>query len=178
MKNDLLKELQLLSQKTYVDPDVFQSFEDFLTTSPEITRPENEKYHVCAFCMPVQKNTKNVYLGHHIKADDWIPPGGHIEKNEHPRDTAFREFKEELDFQITNEAIELINISVKNIDNPAQTCKRHYSFWYVVIMEKPIPFTFDRTEFYDARWFAPPELLNKTHHPEYQKVIQQYVNDK
>ena len=38
---------------------------------------------------------------HHKKLDMWIPPGGHIEKDETPDDALIREIKEELNLDIT-----------------------------------------------------------------------------
>ena len=40
---------------------------------------------------------------HHKKANDWIPPGGHIEENESPAATVIREFREELGYKLKRE---------------------------------------------------------------------------
>lgn len=42
-----------------------------------------------------------VLLVHHKKFDKWTPPGGHIEENETPDLALIREWKEELNFDIT-----------------------------------------------------------------------------
>ena len=44
----------------------------------KLTRPENPHDHFCAFFLPVDVKHSSIYLVHHKKADDWIPPGGHI----------------------------------------------------------------------------------------------------
>jgi len=41
-----------------------------------------------------------VLLVHHRKLGLWLPPGGHIEKDEVPDDAIVREFKEELNLDV------------------------------------------------------------------------------
>ena len=45
-------------------------------------------------------HNNKLLLIHHKKLDIWIPPGGHIDKNETPDDALRREFKEELNLEI------------------------------------------------------------------------------
>jgi 8-oxo-dGTP pyrophosphatase MutT (NUDIX family) len=49
-------------------------------------------------------NEKEILLIHHKKLNKWLPPGGHIEKNETPDEAIKREIKEEL-----NSDLELIS---------------------------------------------------------------------
>ncbi len=44
---------------------------------------------------------KKVLLIHHKKIEKWVPPGGHIEENELPHETAIREVFEEVGLKIT-----------------------------------------------------------------------------
>ena len=41
---------------------------------------------------------ENILLVDHKDARLWLPPGGHVEEGEHPRDTVTREIREELGF--------------------------------------------------------------------------------
>lgn len=83
-----------------------------------------------------------------------MPPGGHIEKGEKPVDTVRREFKEELDFELTNEPITLFNLTIKDINKPHHPCKRHWDLWYLVEMKEEIDFNYCRREYYSAGWFS------------------------
>ncbi len=74
--------------------------------------------------------TATVYLFHqgktllieHPKFNKWLPPGGHVEENESPIDTAIREVKEETGLEIEILSDENIYISEKN----ATTMQRPY----------------------------------------------------
>ncbi len=43
---------------------------------------------------------KKILLVDHVKTGLWLPPGGHIEKNETPDDALRREIKQELNLEI------------------------------------------------------------------------------
>ncbi|MFI5343447.1 MAG: NUDIX domain-containing protein [Chlamydiales bacterium] len=47
------------------------------------------------------KRKNNIFnLVDHKKANLWLPAGGHVEPNEHPRETVKREILEELSIQV------------------------------------------------------------------------------
>ena len=106
-------------------------------------------------------------MGHHKKADMWIPPGGHIDKGETPEQTVRREWKEELGRELKNEKIVLFDISIIPIENPNQSCVQHFDFWQLVLCNRD-NFNFDKREFYDARWLSTEEaLIHIAKRPEY-----------
>lgn len=139
--------------------------------NPKYIRSENPTDHFCVFFLPIDIKTKQIYLGHHKKASDWIPPGGHIEPNEHPIDTVKREMFEELQFKLSNEEIRLFDLTIKNIDKPNRTCKSHYDIWYLVFMDKT-DFIFDPREYYAASWFSKSQSKNITKEKNYHEIIQ------
>lgn len=151
-RQNLIKEINKLKKCHWVNKDTFNGFLKLINTQKILIKSEGVGIHICSFFLPVNKQTGSIYLVHHIKADDWIPPGGHIDKNELPINTVRREFKEELDHQLTDEKIELFDLSIKKINRPHQNCLAHYDIWYLVYIEK-LPFNFLRKEFYDAGWF-------------------------
>ncbi|MBI5127539.1 NUDIX hydrolase [Candidatus Roizmanbacteria bacterium] len=155
MKKDYITELKdevLKFERKKVDPKIIKKFLSKLSSTNKVTKELNIDEHFCAFFVPVNKKTKSVYLGHHIKADDWIPPGGHIKFGEHPVESVIREFEEELEFKVSQNQIEIFNLSIKDVsDNPRNPCKLHFDFWYLVEVPK-INFNFLRKEFHDAHW--------------------------
>lgn len=146
----ILSELKKLELKPSVDKKVLIQFYSRLE-NPKILRSQNSPDHFCVFFVPYYEKEKIVYLGYHIKANDWIPPGGHIEENENPLDAVKREMFEELKYKIISEKIELFDITVKPIKRP--DCQKHWDIWYLIYMPKT-DFTFDRGEFYNARWMS------------------------
>lgn len=108
---------------------------------------------------------------HHIKANSWIPPGGHIDNEEHPVDTVVREFFEELGQRIDKSQITPLNASIKDIsDNPRNPCKVHYDLWYLVDVQR-LDFDYLKKEFYDARWMTIDQALKTMDIPLYKEIV-------
>ncbi len=152
--------------------DVFDTWIDLKNGSQVHTKGEGNPRHYCSFFLPYDRKKGMIYLGHHKKADDWIPPGGHIEPGETPSDTAVREMKEELGVVITKDMLTAFTLSVKPINRPESGCMAHYDVWHLV--DIPVQdFNFLRSEYYDAGWFTVPEALTKiTKNPDFAKIIQ------
>lgn len=56
--------------------------------------------HFCASVFIINPITKKILLVHHKKFNKWVQPGGHIESNETPEETAKREVYEETGLKI------------------------------------------------------------------------------
>jgi len=172
---DYLKEqIAALARREDVDRGMIKKFLQRIIRDKRLVKEENPANHFCCFFLPVYKQTKSIlskvewvddkrrlipinlsiYLVDHIKARDWIPPGGHIKKGEFPLETVKREFFEELNYKLTKEKIELFDISIKRINKPKQICKIHYDLWYLVHLNKKINFIYAKKEFYQAGWFS------------------------
>ncbi len=173
MKNNyisLLKKEVLKVKKA--DKKIVDAFLKKLSSTDKLTKEVNIDEHICAFFVPVNKKSKSVYLVHHIKANDWIPPGGHVKTNEHPVETVVREFEEELSQKIDKKQISLFTISIKDVsDNPRSPCKIHYDLWYLV--DTPlVDFTYLKKEFYDAYWHPLDEqTYKKIKTSEYNQIV-------
>ena len=59
------------------------------------------KRHFCASAFVINPDNKKVLLVKHAIFNKWIQPGGHIEENEIPEETAIREVYEETGLKIT-----------------------------------------------------------------------------
>jgi 8-oxo-dGTP diphosphatase len=58
--------------------------------------PGSPPEHLCVYFALVDDASRSVLLIHHVKAQMWLLPGGHVDEGEDPRDTAEREALEEL----------------------------------------------------------------------------------
>ncbi len=122
-------------------------------------------------------------LGDHIKAQLWLPTGGHVELNEHPRQTVVREALEEVNLDAT---------FLKNNDHPffitvTQTVgltagHTDVSLWYLLHGDMHDPLQFDRQEFTDMNWFGFNEILQShpaifdPHMQRFTKKLVQYLS--
>lgn len=128
-------------------------FSNYLKENTILTRGGGNANHVNVFFLPYDRDAGKIYLGHHKKAADWIPPGGHIEPGEAPLVAALRELEEELNVTPTEDQLELWNLSYKYIGRPEAGCAGHYDIWYLVHTTEGHDFDYDPGEYYDARWF-------------------------
>lgn len=168
-------EITPLLNPSLLDVATFDAWMDLKNGSQVHTKKEGNPRHYCSFFLPYDKKAGKIYLGHHIKADDWIPPGGHIEPGETPSDTAVREMMEELKVTITKDLLEPFSLSVKPINRPEVGCMAHYDVWHLVHLpaQAGIPFDYLKSEYYDAGWFTVADGVKKiTKNPDFAQIIE------
>ena len=108
IKKDIQTELNKLKQKEYINKDLVAKFENRLNEDIPLLRDEHSPNHFCVFFIPYHKKTNSVFIGHHVKANLWIPPGGHVDTNETLTGTAIREIYEELQYKANPRELDLI----------------------------------------------------------------------
>lgn len=160
MKSIYTKYVNALREKGFRDSSILDNFLTRITQG-NFSKEENAVDHFCSFLVPVHEKTQSIFAGHHIKADEWIPPGGHIEKGERPEGAVRREFTEELSSTLTNETIELFDISITRVFHPSRPCRVHNDFWFAVHMPTKKTFAYDKGEFYDAEWMPLEEAIRR-----------------
>jgi 8-oxo-dGTP diphosphatase len=100
----------------------------------------------------------------HKNAGLWLPPGGHVESGEHPRETVVREIREELGFEPAHEiAAPLMVTCTTTVGLTAG--HTDVSLWYVVHVGKDQGLTHDAGEFNDVRWFDFPDVALERSEP-------------
>lgn len=176
LRESIQRILDTLETKPHTDTAMIQSFRNHLRDDLPIIQAENPQDHFCVLFLPYHRQTNSVFLAHHKKANDWIPPGGHIEDGELPLDSVMREYYEELGMVPPRGGIELFDIDQKDIHNPAQTCMFHRHIWYLVHTEKN-EYIWDQGEFYDAGWFDLTTALARIkHNKSYKRTIRKLTD--
>lgn len=120
-----------------------------------VAKPATPPKHLVSYFAVVDGD--RLLLVDHRNARLWLPPGGHVEAGEHPRDTVARELEEELGLRASHD-----------IDAPLMvTCTTtvgvtaghtDVSLWYVVRASRTQALTFDRAEFESVQWFQLEEI--------------------
>ena len=99
------------------------------------------KKHMTVTAFIVKKNS--ILLHWHEKVKEWLPPGGHIEKNEDPIEALNREILEETGLEViiipTNQILNISNleqiippftIMIEDIDDPKDGKHKHIDLIY------------------------------------------------
>lgn len=171
MNQSAWDEIEHIYTLPQVSSATIKQFRALKSTQLSHTKKEGNPHHYCSLFLPYDKTKNKVYLCHHIKADDWIPPGGHIEPGETPLTAAIREMKEELRVAITKAQLEAWNISVKPINRAAAGCLTHYDIWHLVHISEQT-FDYDPREYHAGGWFSIPSAQAKiTKNPDFAYLV-------
>ncbi|MBN8569193.1 MAG: NUDIX hydrolase [Ignavibacteria bacterium] len=145
-----------------------------------IQKPDTPTKHLVSYFVLIDKEKKKILLMDHINAGLWLPSGGHVELNEHPKDTVKREITEELNlaanfisenpFFITQTIT--VNIGAGHTD---------VSLWYLLHGNSEDEISFDKNEFNGYKWFGYNEILeadSRKLDPYMHRFIEKLLNSK
>lgn len=123
-----------------------------------IKKPDVPPKHLVSYTVVIDRVNKQLLLVHHKNAQLLLPPGGHVEINEHPAQTAKRELQEELhlEAQFIQEKPFFITVT-ETINND----KSHtdVSFWYLLKGDAEQKLAYDEREMSGYEWKTYEELL-------------------
>jgi 8-oxo-dGTP diphosphatase len=123
--------------------------------------PATPPKHLVSYFVPLDAPARSVLLGDHVKSGLWLPPGGHVEEGEDPRDTVEREALEELgipaSFHPRVGAREPFFLTA----NPTLGEQSHIdvSMWFVLDCRRDQELRPDSREFRSVRWYNIDEQL-------------------
>lgn len=156
-------------------PTDFERFQQRITQG-KLTRDENPLSHFCTMTVPYDPDTGKAFLVNHKKAKQWLIPGGHDDPDETAPETAEREGREELNWQIDSSSLHgPFSAQVLDIDNPPQPCREHYDlfFWSEASPEK---IKVDPTEFTEWGWFNKEDALEKVTDEHYRIALTKFFD--
>lgn len=126
--------------------------------------------HLVSYFVIFDKDAQKILLVDHKNAQLWLPSGGHVEQNEHPRDTVIRECHEELgiDADFWQES-PLFLTSTQTVG----LTKGHtdISLWYVLQGNSQDTYSFDTEEFTTIKWFTFEDIPYERSDPHLRRFI-------
>ncbi|WP_068467561.1 NUDIX hydrolase [Candidatus Protochlamydia phocaeensis] len=140
-------------------------------------KPATPATHLVSYFVVVSPEREKILLVDHKKASLWLPPGGHVEPGEHPKETVRREVKEELgiEAEFLFDAPILLTVN-QTFGNVAQ--HTDVSLWYVIQADPDHRFNYDQEEFHQIRWFdlsAIPLSRTDPHLPRFIQKMASYT---
>jgi 8-oxo-dGTP pyrophosphatase MutT (NUDIX family) len=134
-----------------------------------VAKPATPPKHLVSYF--VLLDGAHVLLVDHIKAQLWLPTGGHVEPGEHPKATVQRETREELgitadfahDDPVMLTVTRTVGLTAGHID---------VSLWYALKGDRAKPLTFDTHEFHTVRWFHRDDIPFSRSDPHMRRFIQ------
>ncbi len=116
-----------------------------------LAKPATPPHHLVAYC--VVHDGSAVLLCDHRNAQLWLPTGGHVEVDEHPRGTVARELQEDLGFDPPHPVGPPLLLTVSTTVG-LTAGHTDVSLWYPIRTTRDQALRFDPDEFAAVRWFA------------------------
>lgn len=137
-------------------------------------KPATPPMHLVSYFLVFSPEQSKVLLVDHKKAELWLPPGGHVEPAEDPKETVLREAKEELGVEAEFLFEEPLFVTVtKTVGNIAQ--HTDVSLWYVLKWNPDEPMTYDKEEFNQIRWFEIDNIPFERSDPHLRRFIEKMI---
>ena len=136
-----------------------------------IDKPSTPDPHLVAYFLLLDPKAKKVLLVDHKKAGLWLPTGGHVELNEHPKETVKRESMEELcvqaDFLLPDPFFLTVTQTIGQTAGHTDV-----SIWYLLKGCTNTSYHFDQEEFIQVQWFLPANIPYECSDPHMQRCIE------
>lgn len=182
-KEDLRKKIQCLISSMRpldsIEKEHIHFALDWIESGNEIFRIEKPAIpdtHLVSYFVIASPEMNRILLVDHKKAELWLPPGGHVDLGEDPKETVRREAKEELgiDAEFLFEEPLLLTVT-KTVGNVA----RHtdVSLWYLLKGDPSQVLDYDPNEFHQIRWFGIDEIPFEKSDPHMKRFIEKTLRE-
>jgi 8-oxo-dGTP pyrophosphatase MutT (NUDIX family) len=125
-----------------------------------LQKPDIPPKHLVSYFVIVDPEYRSMLLVDHIKAQLWLPSGGHVEFNELPSSAVKREAKEEFgieaSFLRSNDKPFFVTVTSTVGLTAGHT---DVSLWYLLRGSVHDRIRFDRSEFTDVEWYTFDEIM-------------------
>ncbi len=138
-------------------------------------KPATPPQHLVSYFAVVDE--ESILLVDHKNAQLWLPPGGHVEQDEHPRQTVVREIREELGFAPAHEICAPLMITCTTTVGMSSG-HTDVSLWYVVRASRNQSITCDAQEFAGFKWFEFSEAPLGRTDPHLERFIRKLRSNK
>lgn len=135
-----------------------------------IQKPDIPPKHLVSYFVLLDIVQNKLLLIDHKKAGLWLPAGGHVEVDEHPRVTATRECKEELGIEADFWKVEPLFLT-STVTVGLTAGHTDVSLWYILKGEEGQPLNVDSEEFNCFHWFHFDEIPYEKSDPHMRRFV-------
>lgn len=136
-----------------------------------LAKPDVPDKHLVAYFVLFDEDTSKILLTDHKKSGLWLPAGGHVEVNEHPKETARRECLEELGVKADFWCEEPLFLT-STVTVGLTAGHTDVSLWYVLKGDVNCSYVFDEREFNAIQWFCFDEIPSEKSDPHMKRFMQ------
>lgn len=136
-----------------------------------IAKPDTPPKHLIAYFVVL--DGAHILLVDHKNSGLWLPPGGHVDPGEHPRETVVREAVEELGLEAVFLRPEPMMLTV--VDTVGRTAgHQDVCLWYVIAGDRHEPLEYCRDEFNGVRWFHRDQVPTERAEGDLARFVRKY----
>lgn len=132
-------------------------------------KPDIPNKHLVSYFLLLDTLQQKLLLVDHKLAELWLPAGGHVEPDEHPRTTVLRECEEELGIRadfLQKEPLFLTSTLIPEGNNHTDV-----NLWYILKNSENEVIQFDPREFNSIQWFRFDEIPFKNSDPHMERFV-------
>lgn len=173
IRNEIHCTINSLSPFDEIEQEHISFTKNWIESGAEIFRtakPATPDPHLVAYFLLIDSSANQVLLVDHKKAGLWLPAGGHVEPNEHPKETVRREILEELGIEADFVMADPLFLTVTR--TVGQTAGHtDISLWYILKGCSSISYAFDSEEFVQICWFSSDQIPYNQADPHMKRCI-------
>jgi 8-oxo-dGTP diphosphatase len=125
------------------------------------SKPATPDRHLVSYAVLLNRDNFDVLLVDHVNAGLFLPPGGHVEPDEHPAAAAHRECREELGLEaaLAGGGVDPAFVTVTTTIG-VDSGHTDVSLWFILEGSRDVELTLDEVECRGARWWSLEEVTS------------------
>ena len=162
MRDRILEEVQQITPFDELEQSHIDDVTEWIKGPNDIFRiakPDNPPKHLVSYFVVYDPKAQKIMLIDHIKANAWLPSGGHVEIDEHPRDTVVREAEEELGLHAKFDVIGDVPGFITVTQTRGHGTHTDVSLWYVISGDSTARLNYDAGEMRGYKWLGFDDIL-------------------
>jgi 8-oxo-dGTP diphosphatase len=135
-----------------------------------IQKPDVPNKHLVTSAIIFDEKASKILLVDHKNYLEWLPAGGHVDLNEHPKTATARECMEELNLEADFWCEDPIFLT-STFTTGQLTHHFDVSLWYVLKGDSRVNYDYDSREFNSIQWFGFDEIPYDRADPHMQRFV-------